>query len=54
MLYLGLATIPGLVAALDPTLTLPMLVLVAAAYSSVIWATRDRGAAGAERSPTLV
>jgi UDP-GlcNAc:undecaprenyl-phosphate GlcNAc-1-phosphate transferase len=54
IVYLGLATIPGLVAAYDPTLTLPMLVLVAAAYSTVVWVTRDRGAAGTEHSPTLV
>jgi UDP-GlcNAc:undecaprenyl-phosphate/decaprenyl-phosphate GlcNAc-1-phosphate transferase len=54
VVYLALATTPGLVAALDPNLTLPMLVLVAAAYSTVIWVTRDRGATGTERSPSPV
>jgi UDP-GlcNAc:undecaprenyl-phosphate GlcNAc-1-phosphate transferase len=54
VIYLGLATTPGFVAALDPSLTLPMLVLLIAAYSTVIWGTRGRGATGTERSPTLI
>jgi UDP-GlcNAc:undecaprenyl-phosphate/decaprenyl-phosphate GlcNAc-1-phosphate transferase len=54
VIYLALATTPGFVAALDPSLTLPMLVLVTAAYSTVIWVTRGRDDTGTERSPTLV
>lgn len=54
LVYLGVATIPGLVAAVDPSLTPPMLVLVMAAYSTVLWATRSRLATQPKRSPTSV
>jgi UDP-GlcNAc:undecaprenyl-phosphate GlcNAc-1-phosphate transferase len=42
MIYLALATLPGLVAALWPSTAETMLVLSALAYTSVIWFTRSR------------
>jgi UDP-GlcNAc:undecaprenyl-phosphate GlcNAc-1-phosphate transferase len=42
MIYLALATLPGLAAAVWPSITETMMVLSALAYTSVIWFTRSR------------
>ena len=39
-MYLALVAGPGTVGAVWPDLTLPMLVLVGAAYLALLWATR--------------
>lgn len=44
LIYLALATLPGLVAAFRPALTEAMLVVGLVAYAGVIWRTRERPA----------
>jgi len=54
MLYLAIVAIPGLIAALWPGVTVPMLALTLTLYSLVIWATGPRRAplcAGAPHRP---
>jgi UDP-GlcNAc:undecaprenyl-phosphate/decaprenyl-phosphate GlcNAc-1-phosphate transferase len=56
VVYLGLAAVPGLIAAVEPDLTPQMLLLVVAAYSTVLWVTRKpHGRSWSERpgSPTM-
>jgi UDP-GlcNAc:undecaprenyl-phosphate GlcNAc-1-phosphate transferase len=53
VIYLGLAGVPSLVAAIWPVTTELMLTLVMAAYGGVLWLTR-RNVAAARSSPGLV
>jgi UDP-GlcNAc:undecaprenyl-phosphate/decaprenyl-phosphate GlcNAc-1-phosphate transferase len=53
VIYLGLAGVPGLAAAIWPITTELMLTLVAAGYGGILWLTRRAGAA-ARSSPGLV
>lgn len=48
LIYLGIASAPGLIAAFWPALTEPLLLVGLGAYGSVIWLTRAR-ARGVER-----
>jgi UDP-GlcNAc:undecaprenyl-phosphate/decaprenyl-phosphate GlcNAc-1-phosphate transferase len=51
VIYLALVAGPGLVAALFPNTTLPMLVLNATAYTGLLWVTRAPRMARAQSSP---
>ncbi len=54
MMYLALVATPGSIGAIWPTLTLPMLVLVGAAYLALLWATRTPRAARSREPARLV
>jgi UDP-GlcNAc:undecaprenyl-phosphate GlcNAc-1-phosphate transferase len=51
VIYLALVAIPGVVGALWPNLTQPMLALLSSAYLGLLWVTRARRVARPERSP---
>ncbi|HEX5080090.1 MAG TPA: MraY family glycosyltransferase [Geminicoccaceae bacterium] len=53
VIYLGIAGVPGLVAAIWPMTTELMLTVVVAAYSGILWLTR-RNVAATRSSPGLV
>jgi hypothetical protein len=53
VIYLGLAGMPSLVAAIWPVTTELMLTLVVAGYGGVLWLTR-RNVAATRSSPGLV
>jgi UDP-GlcNAc:undecaprenyl-phosphate GlcNAc-1-phosphate transferase len=53
-MYLTLVAGPGLVAAISPDLTLPMIVLASAAYLALLWATRLPRTARSRESARLV